>query len=166
MGTQQNFELDLLIDGYISHTFGSRDAETYHASLLGRNVQHIQWYTILPESPGIFFAAPPPPPATESDQQRWAIDYAVKDTGLVVPQQIWAPRNSADAQRYVHNEQLRPPVFFVHKDGRSLGLPLIDASGGNCLSLRSADQPAGLGPSSHAQIRINVSYISAFVARY
>ena len=161
MDTQQNFEPDLLIDGYISRTFRPRDAEAYHASLLRREPQHIQWYTILPEFPGIFFATPPA--GTEPDQQGWAIDYVIKDTGLVIPQQIWAPRKAADAQRYVH--ELRPPIFFVHRDGRSLGLPLMEASGGNCMSLRGADQLAGLGQSAHAQIRINVSYISAFVAR-
>jgi hypothetical protein len=166
MDAQQNFEPDLLIDGYVSRMFGPEDAEKYHASLLGRELRQIQWYTILPEFPGIFFATPPGPPSIESGQQGWAIDCVIKDTGLVIPQQIWAPRKTADAQRYVHNEQLHPPIFFVHKDGRSLGLPLMQASGGNCMSLRGADQPAGLGSSrTHAQIRIKVSYISAFVAR-
>jgi hypothetical protein len=163
MDAQRDFEPDLLIDGYVSRMFGPKVAESYHASLLGRDPQHIQWYTILPEFPGIFFATPPP--VMESDQQGLVIDYVIKDTGLVIPQQIWAPRKMADAQRYVHNEQLRSPIFFVHRDGRSLGLPLMDASGGNCMSLRGANQPAGLSPSTHAQIRINVSYISAFVAR-
>jgi hypothetical protein len=164
MDAQQNFEPDLLIDGYVSRMFGPKDAESYHASLLRREPQHIQWYTILPEFPGIFFATPPP--AMESGQQGLAIDYVIKYTGPVIPQRIWAPRKMADAQRYVHNEQLRPPIFFVHRDGRGLGLPLVDASAGNCMSLRSADQPAGLSPSTtHAQIRINVSHSSAFISR-
>jgi hypothetical protein len=163
MDVQQNFEPDLLIDGYISRMFGPKGAEEYHASLLGRASQPIQWFFILPEFPGIFFATPPP--TVQSGQQGWAIDYVTKDTGPVIPQQIWTPRKTADAQRYVYNEQLRPPIFFVHKDRTGLGLSLIDAAGGNCMSLRDADQPAGVGTSTHAQIRINVSYIPKAIAR-
>jgi hypothetical protein len=164
MNVQQDFGSDLLIDGYVSNMFGPKGAEDYHASLLGRASQHIQWF-ILPAFPGIFFATPPP--MVQSGQQAWAIDYVIKDkdTGPVIPQQIWTPRKSADAQRYVHNEQLRPPIFFVHKDGRGLGLSLIDAAGGNCMSLRDADKPAGVGTTTHAQIRINVSYIPKVIAR-
>src|SRR5579863_4704988 len=138
-----HFEPELLIDGYISRMFGPQGAQAYHASLLGREPQHLQQYTALPESPGIFFATPPP--VIGSNQQSCAIDYVPKDTGPVIPQQIWAPRKTADEQRYVRNEQLRPPIFFVHKDGRSLGIPLTEAAGGNCMSLRGADQPAGVG---------------------
>jgi len=147
---------DLLIDGYLSHMFGPRDAETYHVSLLGRrSSQLIQWHITLPE--GIFVAAPP---AGQESNQDWAIDYAIKDAGVVIPQQIWAPRNQSDAQRYVRHEQLRPPIFFVLRDGESLGLPLRDAAAGNCMGLRGAsEQVASVGRSSHAQIRINVSSI-------
>jgi len=141
---------DLLIDGYLSHMFTPRDAEKYHVSLLRR--EPIQSHFSLPERS--FFAAPPA--GFESNQEAWAIDYAIKDTGVVIPQQIWAPRKAADAQRYVHHEQLRPPIFFVPNDGRSLGLPLRAAVAGNCMSLQGAEQAAGVGPTSHAQIRINV----------
>ena len=160
MDPQQNIQRDLLIDGYISHMFSPRDAETYHSSLLRREPQHIQSF-IVPQSPGVFFAAPPP--GLESDQQGWAIDYVTKDTGMVIPQQIWAPRKLSDAQRYVHHEQLRPPIFFVHRDDRGLGLSLIEAAAGNCMCLRGAEQPAGIGLSTHTQIRINVSYILTFM---
>ena len=90
MDTQQNFEPELLIDGYISRMFGPQAAQAYYVSLLGIEPQHVQHYTAIPESPGIFFATPPP--VIGSDQQSWAIDYVIRDTGPVIPQQIWAPR--------------------------------------------------------------------------
>jgi hypothetical protein len=146
---------DLLIDGYLSHMFTSRDAEQYHLSLLRRESEPIQCHFSLPER--LFFAAPPS--GLESNQAAWVIDYVMKDLGLVIPQKIWAPRKASDAQRYVHHEQLRPPIFFVQNDGINLGLPLRAAAAGNCMSLRGAGQPAGVGPTLHAQIRINVSSI-------
>ena len=144
---------ELLIDGYLSHMFSPRSAEKYHVSLLRRESLQIQWNVILPEK--IFYA---PPPASVSNQDAWAIDYAIKDRGHVIPQQIWTPRKPSDELRYVHHEQLRPPIFFTLKDG-GLGLSLKLAAAGNCMCLRGADQVANVGPSSHAQIRINVSSI-------
>jgi len=138
--------------GYLSYMFSPLDAEKYHLSLLGKDSKPIPWHVILPEK--IFFAAPPP--GVEPNQETWAIDYAMKDTGLVIPQQIWTPRKQSDEQRYVRHEQLRPPIFFALKDG-SLGLPLKVAAAGDCTCLRDANQAARVGPSSHAQIRINVS---------
>ncbi|KAI0287075.1 hypothetical protein BC826DRAFT_889085, partial [Russula brevipes] len=84
-----------------------------------------------------------------------AIDYVVRDTGSVIPQQIWHPRKLSDTQRYVHHEQLRPPIFFVHRSGADLGIPLTEAAAGNCMHLRGADQVASVGTSTHTQIRIN-----------
>ena len=145
---------DLLVDGYLSHMFGPLDAEMYHTSLLGTSSDLIPRHAMPPE--GIFVAATPP--GVESNQGAWEIDYAIKDAGVVIPQQIWSPRNPADAQRYVHHEQMRPPIFFALKDG-SLGLPLTAAAAGNCMYLRGAKQVAAIGQGAHAQIRINVSYI-------
>jgi len=154
---------DLLIDGYFSHMFGPRDAEAYFSSLLMRKRQHIQWHSILPE--GIFRAAAPSGlEPNQSNQEGWAIDYAIKYTGLVIPQQIWTPRKPHNEQRDLRYEQLGPPTFFVQKDGGSLGLSLIEAAAGNCSCLRGADV-AHVGRSSHAQIRINVSSILTFVVR-
>ena len=155
---------ELLIDGYVSHMFCPRDAEAYFSSLLRREPRHIQWHTILPE--GIFCAATPPGLESNQDNQEgWAIDYAIRDTGSVIPQRIWAPRRPSDEQRYVLREQLRPPIFFVQKDGGSLGLSLREAAVGNCSFLRGAQEAAPVGPSSHVQIRINVSSILTFVVR-
>ena len=155
---------DLLIDGYVSQMFGPRDAEAYFSSLLMSKPQHIQRHTVLPE--GIFsVAAPPGLESNQHNQEAWAIDYAINDMGRVIPQQIWSPRKPADAQRHGHHEQLRPPIFFAHKDDRSVGLFLREAAAGNCIRLRGAEQAARVGPSSHVQIRINVSSILTFVDR-
>ncbi|KAI9510125.1 hypothetical protein F5148DRAFT_640665 [Russula earlei] len=153
MDSQQIIQSHLLIDGYIAHMFGPQDAEAYHASLLRTEPRLIQWHASGSEFLGHFFAAPPA--GLESHQQDWVIDLATKDTGLVIPQQIWAPRKPSDAQRYVYHEQLRPPIFFIHKDGESLGIPVTEAAAGNCMHLRGADQAAAVGPTNHTQIRIN-----------
>ena len=149
---------DLLIDGYVSHMFGPRDAEAYF-SLVMNKPQHTLWEVIIP-SEGIFYA--PTPSILELDRQNqetWAVDYAVKDTGSVVPQHIWTPRRPPDAQRYVNPQPLRPPIFFAHKDRGSFGISLSAAAAGDCMCLRGAEQMAPVGPNSHAQIRINVSSI-------
>ena len=157
---------DLLIDGSVSHMFCPQDAEAYFCGLLGRTSLPIKWHAILPG--GMFCAATPPGlQSNQENQESWAIDYAIKDAGSVIPQQIWTPRKSADVQRYVHHEQLRPPIFFVQKDGGSLAISLREAAVGNCSFPRGAQQAAPVGPSSHwhLQIRINVSSILTFVVR-
>ena len=152
---------DLLIDGYVSHMFGPRDAEAYF-SLVTNKPQHTLWEIIIP-SEGIFYA--PSPFVLGSDQHNhgaWAADYVVKDTDSVVPQHIWTARRPPDELRYVHHGTLRPPIFFAHEDRRSLGLSLRVAAAGNCMCLRGAEQIAPVGPSSHITIRINVSSIFDF----
>jgi hypothetical protein len=146
----------LWVDGYLAHMFGPQAAEEYHASLLRRESRHINWQTQRSGFSLFFFAAAP---ATDGPGpvQQWIIDYLRKDTGLVIPQQIWAPRNRSDARRYVDNEQLHPPIFLVHSNSGDLGFPLTDVAAGNCMSLRDANQTAPVGPGVHAQIRINVS---------
>jgi hypothetical protein len=162
--SQHNVQHDPFIDGYIAHMFEPLDTEEYHASLLKREPGHIPWHT--DDATGAFLAAPPPGP--EYDQHDWIIDYAVKDNldkGPVVRQKIWAPKKSSDRVRRVDHEQLHRPIFFILKNGRGLGLPLIDAAAGNCMCLRGAEEAAPVGTSAHAQIRINVSLISTFTVR-
>jgi hypothetical protein len=159
MDPQQNIPHDLLVDGYTAQMFGPLDADVYYVSLLKRERRHIQWRT----SAGItdtFLAAPPP--GLASDQHDWVIDHVVRATGPVIPQKIWAPRKPSDKVRRVDFEQLQPPIFFIHDNGRDLGLPLIGAAGGNCMHLRDAEIAVRYG-GAHAQIRINVSSNSAFI---
>jgi len=149
----------LLIDGYLAKMFSPRGAEEYHTSLLRREPQLIQWHAngnVL-ASPHIVFTAPPPGLESDEPEHVWTIDLPTRDTGPVIPQQIWTPRKPSDTQRYVYNEQLElhPPVFFVHRDDEGLGLPVTEAAAGNCMHLRGAEQAARVGSSTHAQIRIN-----------
>jgi hypothetical protein len=154
----QHHAQQLWVDGYIAHMFGPQDAEGYHASLLRRELRYINWQIRESKSLLSFFATAPgtggPGPV-----QHWIIDHLHKDTGLVIPQQIWVPQNRSDARRYVENEQLHPPIFFVHSNLGHLGFPLTDVAAGNCVSLRDADQTAPVGPGvyAHILVRINVS---------
>ena len=152
---------DLLIDGYVSQMFGPRDAEAYF-SLLTNKSQDMLWEIVIP-SESIFYAPAPSVPASDQhNQEAWAVDYVVKNTDSVVPQHIWTPRRPLDAQRYLHRESLRPPIFFAHKNCRSPGLSLRVAAAGNCMCLRGAEQIAPVGPSTHTQIRITVGLIFDF----
>ena len=159
MDQQQNVQRhgDLCIDGYISQMFDPRVADEYHVSLLRREPGQIQLETDVAGT-GAFLATPPP--GSTSGQHGWVVDYAVKDTGPVIRQKLWAPKKSSDKLRWVDHEQLHPPIFFIHKNGRDLGLPLKEAAGGNCMRLRGAEEAAPVGSRAHAQIRINVSLIS------
>ena len=143
--------------------FGPQDAEAYF-SVLMNNPQHILWKIILPER--IFYAAAPS--GLESDQhnqETWAVDYAIRDTGSVIPQKIWTTRKRSDRQRYVFDEPLRPPIFFAHQDG-GLGLPLTAAAAGGWTLLRNAEKVPYIGSSTHIQIRINVSsFFWTFIVR-
>ncbi|KAI9435045.1 hypothetical protein H4582DRAFT_1972450 [Lactarius indigo] len=137
---------DLMIDGYIATTFSPQDAETYYCILLRRNPHFLQPSI----HNGIFYAMPPHRPDLDPRQPQtpWVIDHMVWNRGTVIGQQIWVTRNQY--------ELLSPPIFFVHRNG-ALGLPLIQAAGGDCMSLQGASRPAPLGEtcSTHAQIRIN-----------
>jgi hypothetical protein len=145
-----------MVDGYIPQMFDPRVAEAYHVSLLRREPGQIQLQTDVAGT-GAFLATPPP--STTSGQHGWVVDYAVKNTGPVIQQIIWAPKKSSDRLRWVDQEQLQPPIFFIHKNGRDLGLPLKEAAGGNCMRLRGALEAAPVGSRAHVQIRINVSSI-------
>ena len=152
---------DLFVDSYTAIMFGPRYSTAYQVSLLKkREPGEIQWHV---DATGAFWAQPPPGLAPE--QHYWVIDLVARETGPVIPQQIWAPKKVSDKVRRVDHEQLYPPIFFIHKNGQDLGLPLTEAAGGNCMRLRGAELAAPVCSSSHAQIRINVSPISTFIVR-
>jgi hypothetical protein len=153
MDNQQHGQQELWVDGYIAHMFGPQSAQGYHASLLRRESRDIDWRIGALGSLLFFIAAAP---GTDPAQD-WIIDYLRRHTGMVIPQQIWVPRNRSDARRYVDHEQLHPPIFLVHRDLGDLGFPLVNVAAGNCMSLRDANQTAPVGPGFHAQIGINVS---------
>lgn len=150
---------DLFVDGYIAQMFDPWDAEALHVSLLKRGSRDIRWH--IDHVTGAFSA---PPPFGPSNQHDWVIiDYAVRNPGPVIRQNIW---KKSDKVHLVDHEQLCPPIFFINENSQDLGLPLIEAAGGNCMCLRGAEKEAPVGTSAHAQIRINVSSISMFIVRF
>ena len=144
---------DLLIDGYIANMVGPQAAGAYHSTLLRRGAGPLRAYND-PRYPRTFLAVPSPVPGL-GQPTPWVVDTAVEDMGTVIPQTLWAPR--------LQRELLRPPIFFFGTGG--LGLPLNQAAEGDCMSLRGASRPAPFDAtcSTHAQIRIYVSFVHVFV---
>jgi hypothetical protein len=86
----------------------------------------------------------------------WLLDYTLRDVGTVVPQTLWSPPTTADAQRY-GTVPLNMPIFFIQRDRTTLGLPLNQAASGNCSALLNARHPAPVGNCHTTFIRIMVS---------
>ena len=143
----------LIIDGYIAQTFGPQDAEEYHVSLLRREPGQGQFQAYVADTGEIFAT---PTLGSTSGQHDWVIDYVVRDLGPVIKQKLWTPKKPSHKLRWVDREQLHPPIFFIHKNSRDLGLRLNDAAAGDCTCLLGAEEAAPVGSMAHAHIRINV----------
>ena len=85
----------------------------------------------------------------------WLLDYMLRDVGTVVLQCLWTAA-TADAQRYA-TAPLKMPIFFLQRDGTTLGLPLNQAASGDCAALLNPRLPAPVGLSNTTFIRILVS---------
>ncbi|KAI0277836.1 hypothetical protein BGY98DRAFT_1186968 [Russula aff. rugulosa BPL654] len=83
----------------------------------------------------------------------WLLDYIVRDVGTVVPQSLWSPPTTTDAQRY-SIASLNMPIFFIQRDRTTLGLPLNQAATGNCSAILNAHQTAPVGDCHTTFIRI------------
>ena len=92
-----------------------------------------------------------------NNQPAWLLDYIVRNVGTVVPQRLWSPLSSTDAQRYA-TVPLHMPIFFVLNG--TVGLPLNQAAAGDCAALLNARQPAPVGDRNTTNIRIMVSILS------
>jgi hypothetical protein len=151
---------DLLVDGYISRTFGPRNAEGYLCGLLGINLTQLT----SPAPNGSCFVARPAagtfpamPVVFLRGQWHWLIDYPVMDIGTVVSQTLWSSRNTTELRQYATEPSLQLPIFFTPEDARGkLGLSLDDAAKGRCESLRDAKTQALLGEKYTTTIRILV----------
>jgi hypothetical protein len=84
------------------------------------------------------------------------LDYAISQAGTVVPQRMW----SSGIPSALGNTSLNMPVFFVHNDHATLGLPLPRAVGGSRATLLGAGDTAPIGNGSTMYIRINVGILS------
>ncbi|KAI0270565.1 hypothetical protein BC834DRAFT_861988 [Gloeopeniophorella convolvens] len=152
---------DLTIDGYLSTMLGSVAATSHIACIV--RVPDLRGLRLVYDNrwPDTFFFVTPTGPGAlavivNDRYNAWIIDHRVRsDLGTVVPQRIWGPRNPADIRRYVTGDvQLNLPVFFTKRDG-SVGLPLVSAAAGDCMSLLKASSTAPVGEGHTADIHIN-----------
>jgi hypothetical protein len=68
------------------------------------------------------------------------LDYMLEDVGrlgTVVPQRLWSPTTTADAQRY-GTVPLIMPIFVIQRHRLTLGLPLNQAALRDCSALLNA----------------------------
>jgi hypothetical protein len=151
------FTRDFLTDGYISHTLGTPNTDSYLVRLF--QIAATTLVQAIRHQSGAFYALNRPsyhiPPAISIlGREAWLVDYAVRPGGSVVPQQLWSPQGQGDQSRYVDRPQYRMHVFFVNMDG-SLGVPVVNAAAGH-MQLRGADLPPQLVDRTTIKIRIGV----------
>jgi hypothetical protein len=120
----------LLIDGYISQTFGSRAAEQYFLNLLKSTSippDATLSYTEREEYFFIVHSVPPHIPASSLSPNlpgRWLLDRGIMDRGTVVPQTMWSPRSAIDIRQHVERRSCRCPSFSKTRTGDSPVFPL------------------------------------------
>jgi len=135
---------------------GAMQAPGYFTHLLHFNERNIQ----LVVSNGAFLLLHPAvqgvhPITYLGNRPAWLLDYLRRDVGTVVSQRLWSPAATADAQRY-GTVPLNMPIFFVQSD-HTMGLPLNQATLGQCSTLLNARLTAPVGPCHTTFIRILVS---------
>jgi hypothetical protein len=152
---------DILVDGFIAHTFHPADTNQYLALLL-RTPDFLRHYEIR-HWQGVWYfryrAHPLQPPLTGAPmQQEWLpLDFSTGTTrGTVVPQRRWTPADEVDVRRHVETAVLQFPIFFVNRNG-TIGFRLQDILQGRDHDLNNAHTEALLGGKTTTHIRINVS---------
>jgi hypothetical protein len=150
-------QMDLYVDGNIAQMFSPEGATRYFGRFLGIDVRSLR-PTVSQEPPHPFIITTS---ATQNACPYLAInerplDYAISQAGTIVPQRMWSPANPADAQHFP-NISLNMPIFFLHDDRVTLGLPLLKALEGDRAILQGADDTAPVGSCSTMYIRINAS---------
>ena len=152
--------MDLYIDGNIAQMFSPEGTMRYFVRLLGVDVRSLR-PVVSQERPHPFFLTSP---AVENICPSLAIngrplDYAISRAGTIVPQRMWSSGTPTDT-RCQSNVLLNMPIFFVHDDRVTLGLPLLRAvvGGTDCLeaTLLGAGDTTPVGNCSSMYIRINV----------
>jgi len=147
--------MDLYVDGNIAQMFSPEDATRYFARFFGIDVRSLR-PTASQEPPHPFVITTSAtqnacPCLVVNDRP---LDYAISQAGTIVPQRMWSPANPADAQHFP-NISLNMPIFFLHDDRVTLGLPLLKALKGVRALLQGADDTAPVGSCSTMYIRIN-----------
>ena len=162
--------MDLYVDGNIAQMFSPEGATLYFSRLLGVDARCLR-PTVSSELPHAFFITGPAMHANVQnarpslDMNGRPLDYAISQAGTVVPQRMWSPGSPMDAKRQV-SVSLNMPIFFVHTDRVTLGLPLLSAVEGERVTLLGASDPAPVGNCSTTYIRLNVIFFSpSMIAR-
>ena len=147
----------LYTHGYVARMLGTTQAPGYFAHLL--HFEESKFRLVV--SNGEFLILHPAvqnvhPITHVGNRPAWLLDHMSSDVGMVVPQRLWSPAATSDAERY-GTAQLNMPIFFVQRDRATLGLPLNQAASGNCSALLNARLPAPVGLYHTTFIRIMVS---------
>jgi hypothetical protein len=152
--------MDLFVDGNIAQMFSPEGAVRFFTRLLGVDARSLR-PTISQESPHAFFITSF---AMQCACPSFAIngrplDYVISQAGTIVPQRMWSSRVYLDSQHNT-NTSLNMPVYFVHNDRATIGLPLVKAVEGSRATLLGAVDTAPIGNVSSMYIRINVGIFS------
>jgi len=151
---------DVLVDGFLAHTFSPQDAYALFTFLL--RIPHFRSHVSYSE--GVWYINYVQQPSSGLPTQL-PLDFSVKTTeGTVVPQRRWTPTDEVDIRRQVQEAQLQLPVFFVHRNG-GVGFLLPDILEDRDLDLYNRDSRAPLGGRTTTHIRINVSSLSYLTAK-
>ena len=150
----------LQVDGYISQTFRSREAEQYFLNLIKSDTvpPHVTFSYAEREGSFFFVHSGPPHIPFSSLQDFWLLDRSIVDRGTVVPQKMWTPHSVLDRRQHVQRAHLQMPIFFEGENGR-LGISLAESTHSRRLSLRDPNHPTPLGQKSSTYIRIAVSMV-------
>ncbi|KAI9463777.1 hypothetical protein F5148DRAFT_194849 [Russula earlei] len=158
-GTPHSRPNDILVDGFLAHTFSSHDAHNF-LSLLLRTPNFLQHYD-LSYSQGAWYFMPkapyvqPPSRGIPIQNSPLLIDFSVATTrGTVVPQRRWTPTDEVDVRRHVESAALQLPIFFINRRG-GVGFRLLDILQGRDRDLDHGDREAPLGGRTTTHIRIN-----------
>jgi hypothetical protein len=159
---------DLLVYGFIAHTFSPEDTH-YFLALLLRTQKYLQHYSIS-YSQGVWYMMqnppyfPQQPSGTPPQNLMLSLDFNINETqgsvkptqGSVVPQRRWIPEDEIDVRRYVASATLQFPIYFVKENG-GIGFWLPDILQGRDHDLDNGDREAALGGRTTTHLRINVS---------
>ncbi|KAH9961954.1 hypothetical protein BC827DRAFT_1267307 [Russula dissimulans] len=151
---------DILVDGFISHTFSPQDAHIFF-SLVLRTPDFLRLYRILYWKEAWYImqnlhSDPRLEPSLgfPKEDLPLPLDFSVRTTqGTVVPQQRWTP-SEVDFSRHVEGAVLQLPIFFVNGNG-GVGFWLPDILQGRFRGLCNGDREAPLGGKTTTHIRIN-----------
>ena len=157
---------DLLVDGFIAHTFSPEDTHNFFALLLTTqeylrhcNISYSQGVWYIMQNPPYFV---PLPPGTPPQNLMLPLDFNINGTqGSVIPQRRWTPDDDIDdagvrLYAVVASAPLALPIYFVNSNG-GIGFWLPDILQGRDHDLYNGNREALLGGRIPTFIRINVS---------